>query len=114
MNISSVITRVFSTAELSEIRYTDSVGVVQTSPPEGCEEKKNTVYYKYFPRCEAESGIIAVDTSRKDTLDYKVTELLNRRRLADEKHKLPWRTMTAWFPMRDKYYQISTQFISQS
>jgi len=103
-------------AELSEIRYTDSVGVVRTSPPEVCEKKKNVVYYEYFPRCEDEGGIIAVDSSRKDTLDYEVievaegdtvlshryanlaAELLNRRRLADEKHKLPWRTMTTWFP----------------
>ncbi len=106
-------------AELSEIRYTDSVGVVRTTPPDNCEKKKNTVYYKYFPRCETESGIIAVDASRKDTLDYKVieladgdttlshryaklaVELLNRRRLADEKKKLPWRTMTVWFPLGD-------------
>ena len=28
-------------AELSEIRYTDSVGVVRTSTPKGCEGKKN-------------------------------------------------------------------------
>ncbi len=105
--------------ELSAIRYTDSVGVVRTSPPEGEEKKKNTVYYKYFPRCEAEGGVIAVDISKNDKLDYEVievaegdtmlthryaklaAELLNRRRLADEKHKLPWRTMTAWFPMRE-------------
>ena len=103
-------------ADLSEIRYTDSVGVVRTSPPEVCEKKKNVVYYEYFPRCEDEGGIIAVDSSRKDILDYEVievaegdtvlshryanlaAELLNRRRLADEKHKLPWRTMTTWFP----------------
>ena len=103
-------------AELSEIRYTDSVGVVRTSPPEVCEKKKNVVYYEYFPRCEDEGGIIAVDSSRKDTLDYEVievaegdtvlshryaklaVELLNKRRLADKKRKLPWRTMTTWFP----------------
>ncbi len=103
-------------AELSAIRYTDSVGVVRTALPEGCEVKKNIFYYKYFPRCEDEGGIIAVDASKKDSLDYDVielaegdtmishryanlaAELLNRRRLADEKHKLPWRTMTTWFP----------------
>ena len=107
-------------AELSEIRYTDSVGVVRTSPPDNCEKKKNIFYYKYFPRCEAEGGVIAVDISKKDTLDYEVleaadgdtmrshryaelaTELLNRRRLADEKHKLPWRTMTVRFPTGDR------------
>ena len=102
-------------AELSAIRYTDSVGVVRTKPPEGCVKKKNIFYYEYFPRCEAECGVIAVDISKKDTLDYEVIELaegdttlshryaklaaglLNRRRLADEKKKLPWRTMTVWF-----------------
>ena len=60
-----------------------------------------------------------VDASKKDSLDYKVivvadgdtiishryaklaAELLNRRRLADEKRKLPWRTMTAWFAKSD-------------
>ena len=36
-------------AELSEIRYTDSVGVVRTSTPKEFEEKKNIFYYKYFP-----------------------------------------------------------------
>ena len=103
-------------AELSAIRYTDSVGVVRTALPEGCEVKKNIFYYEYFPRCEKEGGIIAVGASKKDSLDYDVielaegdtmishryanlaAELLNRRRLADEKHKLPWRTMTTWFP----------------
>ena len=103
-------------AELSEIRYTDSVGVVRTSPPKGCEEKKNLFYYKYFPRCEKQCGVIKVDASKQDTLGYEVievadgdtmishryaklaAELLNRRRLADEKHKLPRRTMTTWFP----------------
>ncbi|MBQ7930772.1 MAG: hypothetical protein IJ334_07160 [Clostridia bacterium] len=103
-------------AELSEIRYTDSVGVVRTSTPKGCEEKKNIFYYKYFPRCEKQGGLIKVDVSNKDTLGYEVlvvadgdtmlsrryaklaAELLNRRRLADKKHKLPWRTMTTWFP----------------
>ena len=57
-----------------------------------------------------------MDASKKDTIDYEVIEvadgdtmrshryaklaagLLNRRRLADEKKKLPWRTMTTWFP----------------
>jgi len=103
-------------AELSEIRYTDSVGVVRTSPPEVCEKKKNIFYYKYFPRCEKQGGLIKVDTSKKDTLDYEVievaagdtmlshryaklaAELLNRRRRADEEHRLPRRTMTTWFP----------------
>ena len=103
-------------AGLSAIRYTDSVGVVRTALPEGCEVKKNIFYYEYFPRCEKEGGIIAVGASKKDSLDYDVielaegdtmishryanlaAELLNRRRLADEKHKLPWRTMTTWFP----------------
>ena len=103
-------------AELSAIRYTDSMGVVRTALPEGCEVKKNIFYYEYFPRCEKEGGIIAVGASKKDSLDYDVielaegdtmishryanlaAELLNRRRLADEKHKLPWRTMTTWFP----------------
>lgn len=103
-------------AELSAIRYTDSVGVVRTAPPDGCEEKKNIFYYKYFPRCEKQGGLIKVDASKKDTLDYEVleiaegdtmishryaklaAELLNRRRLADKKRKLPWRTMTTWFP----------------
>ena len=106
-------------AELSAIRYTDSVGVVRTSPPEGCEKKKNNFYYKYFPRCEADGGVIAVDASKKDTIDYEVIEvadgdttlshryaklaagLLNRRRLVDEKRKLPWRTITAWFKTGD-------------
>jgi hypothetical protein len=64
--------------------------------------------------------MIKVDASNKNTLDYEVlavaegdtmlshryaklaAELLNRRRLADEEHKLPWRTMTTWFPMREK------------
>lgn len=104
-------------AELSAIRYTDSVGVVRTALPEGCEVKKNIFYYKYFPRCEKQGGIIAVDASKKDSLDYDViehaegdtmishryanlaAELLSRRRREDEKHKLPWRTMTTWFPM---------------
>jgi len=103
-------------AELCAIRYTDSVGVVRTSTPKGCEEKKNIFYYKYFPRCEKQGGVIKVDASKQDTLGYEVievadwdtmlshryarlaAELLNRRRLADEKHKLPWRTMTTWFP----------------
>ena len=103
-------------AELSAIRYTDSVGVVRTKPPEGCVKKKNIFYYEYFPRCEAECGVIAVDASKKDTIDYEVielaegdtmishryaklaAELLNRRQLADKKRKLPWRTMTTWFP----------------
>ena len=103
-------------AELNEVRYTDSVGVVQTSTPKGCEEKKNIFCYKYFPRCEKQGGMIKVDTSKKDSLDYEVielaegdtmishryaglaAELLNRRRLADKKYKLPWRTMTTWFP----------------
>lgn len=103
-------------AELSEICYTDSVGVVRTSTPKGCEEKKNIFYYKYFPRCEKQGGVIKVDASKQDTLGYEVievadgdtmlshryarlaAELLNRRRLADEKHKLPWRTMTTWLP----------------
>ena len=105
-------------AELSEIRYTDSVGVVRTSTPKGCEEKKNIFYYKYFPRCEKQGGVIKVDASKKD-IDYEVlaiadgdtmlshryaklaAELLNRRQLADEKHKLPWRTMTTWFPKEE-------------
>ena len=61
-----------------------------------------------------------MDASNKDTLGYEIivvaegdtmlshryarlaAELLNRRRLADEEHKLPRRTMTTWFPMRDK------------
>ncbi|MBQ7301394.1 MAG: hypothetical protein IJW77_16330 [Clostridia bacterium] len=103
-------------AELSAIRYTDSVGVVRTAPPKDCEEKKNIFYYKYFPRCEKQGGLIKVDASKKDTLDYEVievaegdtmlshryaklaAELLNRRRREDEEHKLPWRTMTTWFP----------------
>ena len=103
-------------AELSEIRYTDSVGVVRTSPPEVCEKKKNIFYYKYFPRCEKQGGLIKVDASKKGTLDYEVievaagdtmlshryaklaAELLNRRRRADEEHRLPRRTMTTWFP----------------
>ena len=103
-------------AELSAIRYTDSVGAVRTLPPDNCDKKKNTVYYKYFPRCEAEGGLIKVDASKKDSLDYEViavadgdtmlshryamlaVELLNRRRLADINRKLPWRTMTTWFP----------------
>jgi len=103
-------------AELSAIRYTDSVGVVRTTPAEGCVKKKNIFYYEYFPRCEAECGVIAVDASKKDTIDYEVieldegdtmishryaklaAELLNRRQLADKKRKLPWRTMTTWFP----------------
>ena len=81
---------------------------------------KNFFYYKYFPRCENQGGLLKVDASNKDTLGYEVivvadgdtmlshryaklaAELLNRRRLADEEHKLPWRTMTTWFPMRDK------------
>ena len=33
-----------------------------------------------------------------DTLPDTGAELLNRRRFADEKHKLPWRTLTTWFP----------------
>ena len=37
--------------------------------------KKNIFYYKYFPRCEDEGGIIAVDASKKDSLDYDVIEL---------------------------------------
>ena len=59
-------------AGLSAIRYTDSVGVVRTKPPEGCVKKKNIFYYEYFPRCEAECGVIAVDASKKDTIDYKL------------------------------------------
>ena len=57
-----------------------------------------------------------MDASKKDSLDYDVieladgdtmlsrryaklaAELLNRRRLAGKKRKLPWRTMTTWFP----------------
>ncbi|MBQ7940560.1 MAG: hypothetical protein IJY85_08560 [Ruminococcus sp.] len=62
-------------AELSEIRYTDSVGVVRTAPPKDCEEKKNIFYYKYFPRCEKQGGLIKVDASKKDTLDYEVIEV---------------------------------------
>ncbi|MBQ8551363.1 MAG: hypothetical protein IJ428_00960 [Clostridia bacterium] len=54
--------------ELSAIRYTDSVGVVRTAPPDNCEKKKNTVYYKYFPRCENEGGIIAVAMENDDDL----------------------------------------------
>ena len=62
-------------AELSEIRYTDSVGVVRTSIPRGCEEKKNIFYYKYFPRCEKQGGLINVDASSKDMLGYELSNL---------------------------------------
>ena len=107
-------------SELSEIRYTDSVGVVRTSPPKECAEKKNIFYYKYFPRCEKQGGLIKVDASKQYTLNYEVlavaegdtmlshryaklaAELLNRRRCEGEGHELPWRTMTTWFPKRDK------------
>ena len=74
----------------------------------------------YFPRCKSEGGVIAVDASKVDTLDYEVielaekditlshryaklaAELLHRRRLSDEERKLPWRTMTAWFASNEK------------
>ncbi|MBE6562042.1 MAG: hypothetical protein E7662_13050 [Ruminococcaceae bacterium] len=107
-------------AELSAIRYTDSVGVVRTTPPKGCEEKKNIFYYKYFPLCEKQGGLIKVDSLNEEMLGYEVlavaegdtmlshryaklaAELLNRRRCEGEGHELPWRTMTTWFPKRDK------------
>ena len=38
--------------------------------------------------------------------------LLNRRRLADEKKNLPWRTMTTWFPSDEQ--NIAVKQLSQS
>lgn len=48
------------------------------------------------------AGISDRELREDENLAKLAAELLNRRRLADEEHKLPRRTMTTWFPMRDE------------
>ncbi len=93
----------------------------QSVPSRMREEMRNvfTTAFVLLIDVERELFLVAngVDASKQDMFDCEVidiaesdttlshryaklaVELLNRQRLADEKHKLPWRTMTPRFPM---------------